>query len=103
MSLWSIDDEATMNLMTRFVTYYAAATRARFRNYKSVTPAVEEAMRQRNLLLSAGTDASTDRGMQGAEFDLRAAALEMRNKYGDPALWAGFVMYGLPTYQVEYY
>ena len=97
MSLWNVDDEATAALMTRFMSYHAESRRFMENRYHD--PHAGVFMRERNRLLSADADYKFYEAVHGAEFDLRAAALASRRSNQDPALWAGFVLYGLPTMQ----
>jgi CHAT domain-containing protein len=69
MSLWNVDDAATNDLMTDFVGRVVADRPAR--NAGKPTLAHEEALRQ--------------------------AMLASRQRNADPALWASFALFGMPT------
>jgi CHAT domain-containing protein len=71
MSLWNIDDAATRDLMVSFIDRVSLLVGI---------PATEK-----NDLLFA------------REEILRVAMLKMREKYKDPALWASFLLLGIPT------
>ncbi|MFY0610710.1 MAG: CHAT domain-containing protein [Hyphomicrobiaceae bacterium] len=92
MSLWNVNDKATKSLMTRFMQYAVGSTYHR-RSWSGhgLSGPLFEAWGERMRLVSPH--------QQGVEFDLRAASLAMQKKSRDPALWAGFVHYGLPTMQ----
>jgi CHAT domain-containing protein len=100
MSLWNVDDSATASLMTHFMGYDAES-----RSYRQSLrtkpqdrdPYTALHMHERNRLLSESNNYSTYEPVHGAEFDLRAATIASRKDNPDPALWAAFVMYGLPT------
>lgn len=113
MSLWNVDDDATAALMTRFMTYHAAGRRFRQdplqklgleKAMKVVTDPAWKASRHQAFELVSERNQMLpgrffDKPRHGAEFDLQAAVLASRKDNLDPALWAGFVLYGLPTMQ----
>jgi CHAT domain-containing protein len=69
MSLWNIDDSATHDLMVDFM----------------------------ERLVADRPDADERTSKQHAEEALRSAMLKARERNPDPALWAGFALFGLPT------
>ena len=74
MSLWNIDDAETRNLMVAFIRLVR----------------VEEG--------PDGLSQVDKNGISiGREEMLRRAMLEVRDKYQDPALWASFLLFGIPT------
>lgn len=68
MSLWNVDDEATQHLMSSFM---------------------------RKIALFDQSDAS--KGQSSREEYLRRAMLQARERDPDPALWASFMLFGMPT------
>jgi CHAT domain-containing protein len=102
MSLWNVDDKATATLMKKFMSFHAESRR--FQQSLRYSPDRRDPhaavfMRERNRLLAGDADYNVYEPVHGAEFDLRAAMLAMRAENGDPALWAAFTLYGIPTIQ----
>jgi hypothetical protein len=69
VSLWNVDDHGTNQLMERFMTA--------LREFKAET---------RERIFG-----------DGAEFALTRAMTELKKENKDPAIWAGFTVYGRPT------
>lgn len=86
-SLWNVNDEATKDLMIRFVSSYASSLR-------------DSAGRHRSWQTgNRGMSLVEPKTPKGVEFDLQRAILATRGDHADPALWGAFVLFGLPTIQ----